>query len=70
MSSGLPSRPIGTARRKASRNFSGLPAPCMKLSSMAVSVRPGQTVFRRTPLVASSRASVLVMAMMPPLQAE
>src|SRR5262245_47501673 len=45
-------------------------APSRKLRRMAVSVGPGQIVLRITPLPTSSRASVLVNAMMPPLQAE
>ena len=40
-----------------------------KLSNSGVSVGPGQTTFNVTPLRASSRASVLVNAMMPPLHA-
>ena len=48
----------------------GAVRPSIKLRRMAVSVGPGQSVLRITPLPTSSRASVLVKAMMPPLQAE
>src|ERR1700674_4920895 len=70
-SEGGASRFIGQERVIPPSTFS---ASCPELSanlrSAGVSVGPGQTVFTVTPLVATSRASILVNAMMPPLAPE
>jgi hypothetical protein len=44
--------------------------PSKKLRRIAVSVGPGQSVLTITPLLTSSRATVLPNAIIPPLQAE
>src|SRR6266404_6091146 len=71
MSEGWASRFIGTDLVIPLRTFS---ASCPELSanlrSAGVSVGPGQTVLAVTPLVATSRARVLVNAMIPPLAPE
>src|ERR1700756_3114527 len=70
-SEGWPRRFIGTERVMPPITLSAsCPELSAKLRSAGVSVGPGQTVFTVTPLVATSRASVLVNAMMPPLAPE
>src|SRR6266851_2182310 len=70
MSSGVPSRFIGTARAIPAMTFSASPDPSAKLRRAGVSVGPGQTVLAVTPFAATSRARVLVNAMMPPFAPE
>src|SRR6516225_3185465 len=70
MSSGVPSRLIGIARAIPAITFSASPDPSAKLRRAGVSVGPGHTVLAVTPLAATSRARVLVNAMMPPFAPE
>ena len=70
MSSGWPTRFIGMALTSAARIFWPRSSSPATAASSGVSVGPGQTALRVMPLRATSRATVLVKAMMPPLQAE
>src|SRR5271154_4051773 len=71
MSDGWASRLIGTERVIPPITFSASsPELSANLRSAGVSVGPGQTLFTVTPFVATSRASVFVNAMMPPLAPE
>jgi len=67
-SAGCASLRIGTERVIAAITFSpSWPELLAKLRSAGVSVGPGHTVLAVIPLAATSRARVLVNAMMPPL---
>src|SRR6185295_6236470 len=66
MSSGCPTRFMGMALTRAARILSARSPSPAAAASRGVSVGPGQTALRVMPLRATSRATVLVKAMMPP----
>ena len=70
MSSGWPTRFIGMALTRAARIFWPRSSSPATAASSGVSVGPGQTELTVMPLRATSRATVLEKAMMPPLHAE
>ena len=67
ISSGWPSRRIGTARSSAPRSLAPSALASAMARSIGVSVGPGHTVLAVTPARATSRAKVLVNAITPPL---